>query len=345
VYCLLRTTLPSQTALSRLEEALGTRNLKEITKSEKVFPLSSDLSKSDLGLQTPTLEKIKSEVTHIIHCAWEVNFALPVQSFTPQLASVQNLINLSLSSPFSTPSRVLFCSSVGTAMATPSQNSTAIIPEAPVQELSHASPTGYARSKLVAERIIDNAAASSGAYAIILRIGQITPAKSTGSQLWNPSKMRSALTTGALPDRPGGADRCSWIDVDTLAKAILEIGYVGKLGGKAEKSQLVYNLVHPRPFSWKEDLLPALKNAGLEFESTSWLNWLEKLKQSEEDVEKNPSRKLLGFWEEGSRGDGRGVVVFETKAAEASSEAMQTAGSAVSGDYIAQLLAAWRAVW
>ena len=234
-------------------------------------------------------------------------------------------------------------------MATPSPDSRVVIPEAPIKELSYASPTGYARSKLIAERMIENAAAS-GANATILRIGQIVPAKNSGSQVWNPNEMiplmvRSALTTGALPETPGSADACSWIDVDTLSKAILEIGGMEHLAVKAGSLQPVYSLVHPRPFSWKESFLPALRDAGLEFQTTTWQSWLEKLTGSERDVEKNPSRKLLGFWEEGPRGDGKREVVFETAAAEAKSDAMKTAEGAVEGDYVARLLAAWKAVW
>lgn len=159
-----------------------------------------------------------------------------------------------------------------------------------------------------------------------------------------PLIVRSALTTSTLPDTPGSSDQCSWIDVDTLSKAILEIGDVGKLGDMTERSQLVYNFVHPRPFSWKNDFLHALKTSGLQFETTSWQRWLEKL-ESEKDVGKNPSRKLLGFWEEGSRGDGKQEVVFETEAAQVKSQALRTAERVVVGEYVAQLLAAWRRVW
>ena len=166
--------------------------------------------------------------------------------------------------------------------------------------------------------MLENAVALSGANATVLRIGQIIPAKSRGSQLWNPDEMmppmvRSALTTGALPETPGGgADACAWIDLDMLSRAIVEIGDVGSVGAKAN-TQLVYNLVHPRPFSWKGDFLAALKAAGLDFETASWQSWLAKLRDSEADVGKNPSKKLLGFWQDGSRGEGKREVVFETR--------------------------------
>ena len=230
------------------------------------------------------------------------------------------------------------------------------IPEAPIQELSHASPTGYARSKLIAERMIENAVANSGADATILRIGQIVPSMTSGSMLWNPDEMipsmvRSALPTGVLPNRPGvgGSDACSWIEVDVLSQAILEIGGIGKIEVGSKERRLVYNLVHPHLFSWHSAFLPALQAAGLEFETVSWDAWLRKLKDSEQDVGKNPSRKLLGFWEAARAGGtkelGGKEVVFETKAAEARSESLRMAGSVVDGTYVGGLLEAWKEIW
>ncbi|KAG0645595.1 Nonribosomal peptide synthase enzyme [Hyphodiscus hymeniophilus] len=361
IYCLFRPshTSASQTPLSRLESALKARDL-SLLPSPKVVALTSDLSTPTLGLETQTLSKLRSETTHIIHCAWEVNFALPIQSFTPQLASLQNLLNLSLSTPFSSPARLLFCSSIGTAMATPSTASCSRveIPETPIADMRHCSATGYARSKLVAEKMIEHATTTAGAKATVLRIGQIVPSAGAGSALWNEKEMiplliRSALTTGVLPDRPGGSDGCSWIDVDVLSQAILEIGGIGILADPAgpkkvdekEKTRLVYNLVHPHPFSWKTSFLPALRAAGLEFQTVGWAEWLSKLGESEADVEKNPSRKLLGFWEKGPRAGGEREVVFSTRDAEESSEALRKSESLVGGDYVKRLVAAWREVW
>jgi nucleoside-diphosphate-sugar epimerase len=351
----LRTKSSPQTAIERLNEAFQERHSTHITSFAEVHPLFSDLSKPGLGLPPPIFEKVQAETTHIIHCAWEVNFALPVNSFEPQLAALQNLINLSLLSPHSQPARLLFCSSVGTAMATPSPHPGAevIIPEAPIKELTYASPTGYARSKLIAERILEKAVTVDGAHATILRIGQIIPSPKSGLMLWNPNEMiplmvRSALSTGVLPDSPGGSDGCSWIDVDSLSRAILDIGGLGR--GVLEKPeneelQLVYNLVHPRPFSWRDDFLPSLKAAGLDFDAVNRQAWLEKLRASESDIKKNPSRKLLSFWEaQFINGEGR-ETKFETKAAETRSEAMRKAAKVVDEEYVAKLLRAWRTVW
>jgi len=107
-----------------------------------------------------------------------------------------------------------------------------------------------------------------------------------------PLLVHSALSTVALLDSIGGSDSCSWIDINTLSKTIIEIGDVAEFGG-----EVIGNILglHPRPMSWKWGFLPALKNAGLEFGVVSWEIWMEGLKDSERNVEKNPSRKLHGF--------------------------------------------------
>ena len=47
--------------------------------------------------------------------------------------------------------------------------------------------------------------------------------------------------------------------------------------------------------------MPALKDAGMVFEIVDYGTWLEKVGESEEDVKRNPSRKLVDFWEEQGR--------------------------------------------
>jgi thioester reductase-like protein len=355
IYCLLRPTLSPQTAVERLNAALQTRHSTQISSAAEVHPLLSDLSKPDFGLPATVFQKLQAETTHIIHCAWEVNFALSVRSLEPQLSGLENLINFSLSSPFSQPPHLLFCSSIGVAMATPRLHGVAevIVPEAPIKELTYASPTGYARSKLIAERSLEKAVTTSGARATILRVGQIIPSPESGSMLWNPNEMiplmiRSALTTGTLPVSPGGTDLCSWIDVDSLSKAILDIAQLGRVisrEGNVERSHLVYNLVHPRPCSWKDDFLPALKKAGLDFEVASWQTWLEKLRLSEKDIKKNPSRKLLAFWRSQNVNEDRREIKFESIAAQGQSDAMKKMGRVVNEEYVAKLLHQWRTAW
>lgn len=179
--------------------------------------------------------------------------------------------------------------------------------------------------------------------------------------LWNTNEMiplmvRSALVVGCLPDIPGNEDECSWIDVETLSKGICEIAGLARnerqlkneclIREKEEgEDRLVYNLVSPKRFSWKEEFLPRLQEAGLEFEIVDREEWLRKLKNSENDLAQNPSRKLVGFWEAQSKSLQERKLVLETKETEKRSQALREMRPVLEGDYVKRLLEAWRKVW
>lgn len=357
VFCIIRSTSILQTGQQRVALTARTRDLPNIL-SKKTIPLIGDLSEANFNLPVEVFKEIRQEVTHIIHFAWNVNFALPVSAFATQIQEVRNLVALSLSSPFEQPPQVMFSSSVGAAMATPTSTSFVSIPEATISNLRHASPTGYARSKLVAEHILQIAAEKYGARTTVLRVGQIIPAPRTGSQLWNPTEMipliiRSALAIGVLPDIPGPSSRdaCPWIDVETLAKTVVDIAGLSPSSTPVPvKNNPVYNLVSPVTVSWKTEFLPALRRAGLDFEIVAWGTWLEKLRDDHNDAEDNPSRRLLGFWDgmgdQGSVGANKGGgVVFETAKARERSASLRDVGKVVDGEYVKDLLGAWRSVW
>jgi thioester reductase-like protein len=342
VYCLCRSS--SQSATDRLASALKTHSLSYLHSSAKIYPLTASLSEPNLGLEEDVYASLQKEATHIIHCAWTVNFSIPLSSFVPQLLGLQNLLSLSLSTPTSTPAKVVFCSSISAALGT---KPPAIIPSDSLPDLKQASPTGYGRSKLVAEKILQRANELSGADAKVLRIGQITPSREEGmSKLWNPSEMipllvRSAAVVKALPDRVSGGDSCEWIEVGVVAKSIADV--CGLSDGERQGG-LVYNIVHLKSFSWKSEFLPKLREAGMDFETVGYREWLEKLRATEADVEKNPSRKLLEFWDAQRKGEGtgEGVVKFDTSSAVEISPAVKEAARVVDGSLVKEIVEAWR---
>ncbi|KAL1615644.1 hypothetical protein SLS54_008911 [Diplodia seriata] len=69
-------------------------------------------------------------------------------------------------------------------------------------------------------------------------------------------------------------------------------------------------------FHWTRDFVPALRRTGMlpPFEVVSPAEWLEKLRDSDPDVQRNPSRKLLGFWEGkyGREVTGKKTLEFQT---------------------------------
>lgn len=68
---------------------------------------------------------------------------------------------------------------------------------------------------------------------------------------------RSVLTTGALPEL---SESLTWLPVDQCAQAVANIAMKG--AAASQDVDLVYHLVNPKSFSWKEDLLPSLKQGS-----------------------------------------------------------------------------------
>lgn len=258
----------------------------------------------------------------------------------------------------------------------------ATVPEAMIEDPNHTMPMGYGQSKFVCEHVVAAAVADAGARACVLRIGQVVGDTKYG--MWNdreaiPAVVRSALTMGVLP--AWGAT-CTWLPVDTVADVILELGSVGAAAAAAaavtpEKSKgkegeeaapplrLVYNINSPHPFSWTAAFLPALRDAGLSFESVPVEDWLARLralsspsdsthptgaKQAASDPAANPALKLLRHFESPvyRRDDEReGTVMFATGAAEADSKSLrdEAAGDVIGLGLVEKMVRWWRGRW
>ena len=296
VYCLVRGEKPRDRVLQSLKE----RGIVLESSSEyKIVALSIDLSRPNLGLTEEMMEQFKIEVALILHLAWPVNFSINLQSFELQLAGLRTLLALSLEVYHSEPARLFFASSISTAENTPPP---ALIADAPVEDFSHALDMGYAQSKLVGEHMVLNAA-RCGARSYVLRIGQIVGDLQSG--FWNdneyvPSMIRSALSIKALPALN---ENCSWIPVDTLATAILEVSRTVKSAPKpcatdSTNPPVVYNMCNPHLFSW-DQLLGKVRETGLEFETVPYGDWMQLLRNSASngDEKQNPAVKLLDHFE------------------------------------------------
>lgn len=188
-----------------------------------------------------------------MHAAWPVNFNIGLASFRPQLAGLRRLLDLAADVPFQKPARLLFTGSISAAFRMPAGST---VPEGPLAGLAYAAPTGYARSKLVGERICERAAAAAAAtvndkgklpaisingdgdgdafpHVAVIRVGQISADTEHG--IWNekeaiPLLVRGGAQVGALP-RLGG--RCKWMPVDTAARAITELASRMKPGSSS----------------------------------------------------------------------------------------------------------------
>lgn len=366
IYCPVRASSPKE-ARNRLLSSLSRRRFFDAHQGDldRIHAIHGD-AVSHLGSSLLEQEPYYTRLTHIIHCAWPVNFNLPFSTFKDQISTLYRLLQLSLSTRTPNPAHFIFCSSVSAASFSPSP-----VPEAPLASFSYAADTGYGRSKLVAEKVIQKAVESAGAKASVLRIGQIV-GDTLHHGIWSdndaiPLMIRSALAIGALPAQD---ERCTWLPVDTVANSIVEIAGLGKketLQADEDDEDVsssipefyVYNVVNAHTFGWTEDFLPALRAGGLHFETLAPKEWLQRLRDSEQDAEKNPSIKLLEFWEkkigtatqareknqQGEKARVGGDQTFDTARARGKSPALRSAPNIIAEGYVPIILKAWMEKW
>ncbi|CZS79161.1 unnamed protein product [Fusarium graminearum] len=334
VYCLIRAQDNAEAEL-RLGQALVSSKLtlpKQLR--ERAVALAGDLGRDRLGLHLDDYGTLLRSVTKIIHNAWAVNFSMSLSSFEPQLAGVCHLIKLALSAQ--KPPEVVFISSiVAVASATPpAQSSASCEPtqwKGNIAERRYGweavSSLGYGQSKWVAEEICYSASEHTRLPVKVIRLGQISG--DTHHGIWNPSEavptiILSALTAGALPRieadnvfRVGDAQL--WIPSDVAAASIVELTFseVGEgipsceADGASTHSDIpkilekipytVFHVSGSHPASWNADIVPLLRNFGLEFEVVSQRAWVDKLASSDTDVSRNPPYKLIEFFKGGTQ--------------------------------------------
>ncbi|KAI1615480.1 hypothetical protein EDD36DRAFT_374374, partial [Exophiala viscosa] len=228
IHLLVRGSTP-HASRERVLKALTSRHLPIPEDfSNKTTIWQCKLSNPDLGLSKTDYTHLSSTVDVLIHLAWNVNFLLPLRTFAgTHLSGLRNLIDLSLSSPRPMPPRLIFCSSVASVSQYPSLPDIpdAAVPERSMTTPSSSGPTGYARSKWVAEAICLAAHKSTRLHNRISmsRVGQVSGASDTG--VWNASEayplmLSSMKATGVLPDLQN--EVLNWLPVDIAAHAFVE---------------------------------------------------------------------------------------------------------------------------
>lgn len=179
IICLNRTA-DSET---RQASGAGARGLSSSWDPARVSFLQADLSAPFLGLAPAAYQDLVDTVTHVVHNQWPVNFHWRVASFGPFVRGVRNLADFCLasSSPPQKGAVLLFVSSVSAvgAWRAPSP-----VPEEPVSDLGCAA-MGYGRAKLVSERLLAEATATSGLRAAVCRVGIVAGPVERAGGMWN----------------------------------------------------------------------------------------------------------------------------------------------------------------
>lgn len=212
VICLIRPRDGDDTPLDRQFSALSSKHLDIAGDNlSKIRAYATNTASFHLGLAEDDYNFIRDSVTHIIHNAWPMDFNRQLPSFESQFMALDNLIALSRSAFSKRPSThqtFVFISSIATVGNYPDLSGEQIVREMPMKSNDAVDDFGYARAKLVCERIVEElaATASNEVDAKYIRVGQMTGARTSG--LWNttehfPALAKSSKYVGALPQLKG----------------------------------------------------------------------------------------------------------------------------------------------
>ena len=146
--------------------------------------------------------------------------------------------------------------------------------------------------------------------------------------------MQCADTMGILPELD---EQVSWLPVDYAAKSIVEL--VNLPASPADCP--VYHVLHPTRIPWSS-ILTSLQTTHLEFKRVPRHDWLKALRASDADEHRNPSRKLLAFYEAKYGGEkektGAGLCVDKTVEVSRWLREMPVVGEGL----VAKWIGAWR---
>jgi thioester reductase-like protein len=309
VHLLVRGASPGA-ARERVLKALSDRRLSvpDFDRRTVVWQCNK-LSEASLGLSGDDYQHLARSVDVIVHLAWSVNFLLPLRSFATHLTGLRNLLNLALSAP--TPPAFIFCSSVAAI-----SNCQTTVPEEIVSDPCVSGPTGYARSKWVAEAVCGRAHEDTPlrGRVSVARVGQLSGASDTG--MWSrteayPLMLSSVAATGVLPALKG--EVLNWLPVDVAARAFVEDALLadtrdkgeedgmegskapGNGGGTAVPVHHVLNDDHG--VRWTDLLAWLSRRESFQVVAVDeWLARLSNLPDDQSESKHHPALRLLGFW-------------------------------------------------
>jgi hypothetical protein len=142
--------------------------------------------------------------------------------------------------------------------------------------------------------------------------------------------------------------------VDVVARTVLDLARINEpsstpstISTEVGDTSVVYHVQNSHVFHWTHDLLPALRDSGLKFETVSQREWVERLRNSEKDPEKNPTIKLLDFFAEKYDNDkpGRKGLLFLTEKTAEKTEAIRHGYDVVGSGLVKKFVDSWRLEW
>ena len=304
IHCLIRAQ-DDKAAKQRLIQILAQRQLTNIHNSiATIHCHSCDISeKETLGLKPSVYQHLQNIATLIIHAAWAVNFALPLERFAKHGDGLSNLLGLAMGSKIKASPYFLFCSSTASVMG---KHGPSHVGEEISYEAEYASDIGYAQSKWMAESFCDSVHQRTHlrGHIGVIRIGQLCGDTKNG--IWNKTEAWPLMLAASKAIRalPALDEKLDWLRVDIAAQAVIEIAFSltqnQKYASNSAKDSpcLVFHVLnsHTKP-TWSE-MLGWIMAIDPSIEIVEPAKWVGIVKESERIKPDHPARRLLPMWKE-----------------------------------------------
>ena len=325
IYCLNRaSTSPTP---ERQRTSMRNKGLNTSFPGAKVVFLDVNLTELYFGLPPQTYLELLENVTHIMHQAWQVNWALPMEHFEPAIKGVRQLVDFCVQSAYN--ATLIFVSTIGALMGWTDYHPNPV-PEILMTDWRTAGETGYAEAKFVSEQILARACTVSSLKVRICRIGQVAgPTTSKGCwnmSEWFPSLIQTAIYLGAIPKDLSALETVDWIPVDKLAESMNEAYFTGDISAttnrhissndeisddkiKSDNCQVLH-FINPRKTTYATLLPLILRYLPTNVRQIEYDDWVTLMEQSRQ-VRQNPARRLLGMYKDMIRKHQAGVEVVQ----------------------------------
>ncbi|SDN68470.1 amino acid adenylation domain-containing protein [Allokutzneria albata] len=279
VHCPIRARDPRH-ARQRLAANLARFGLTPPEVAERVVCFPADLAAPGLGLSTEHAAELSGVLDLVIHAGAEVNFLYPyAQLRAANVNGTRAVIRLAATRrvPVHFLSTIAVVAGFGTAGVRQVDED---LPLAHADRLT----MGYAESKWVAERVLQQAA-DQGLPVAVHRPYEITGDRRSGvcnTETAICSLFKTIAETGLAPDVPLPMD---FVPVDYLADAVVHIAI------NRRATRRVYHLTNPNP-ARLGDMLDRMRAAGCEITTLPYPRWVAELVRH---VAKHPTSPTAPF--------------------------------------------------
>ncbi|GAA5795101.1 hypothetical protein HPULCUR_000453 [Helicostylum pulchrum] len=305
VYALVRGN-ESTDLMGRIADSFKKRGYpeSELHEAGRVQALPMNVEEEYLGLSIDIYNKLRSETTMILACAWLLDFNQTVAHYDSEC--IKGLYNMvKFANKEINPIHFHFISSVSATGAYGIYVPETAMPNNPQVAL----PMGYGQSKFIVEQLFQYLVEKKNMPCYVHRVGQLCGDSNTGA--WNTTEMYPLTLVGGgsyMKKMPDLGITVNWIPVDYAGNAIVDIMMSTATRSPKSADETIFHIVNTKEVSWSS-LITSMKKCGMDFEIITPEDWVQEVSKDQN----NPCHKLLGSYQKLFTSEQKFLIGWETE--------------------------------